>query len=310
MNYLLYGEDTYRSRAKLREIVAGYREKYGRTTNVRRIDASEVDGAAVRVCLETGSLFQTGTPLMVVERALSVSDADLFVNVLNRLKGVPTAIAILWHGSVERGEERLLDAIKEAVDKVQEYGLLRGQQLSDWIAKEAQVRGVRLTPSLRFRLSVFGGDTWRVAQEIEKEALGSVSVLERNAAGANRTVFEFGEAVFGNPERSLNVLFALIWQGEDPMRLFGYLAAHVRTVALVKECREAKRPVPKAWGIHPYAEKKAAVAGREVSMEFLRNFFLALYEEDLLIKTGRATAKESLMRLCLLARDAYAEKML
>ena len=58
MIYLLYGEDTFRSRKKLAEIIEQYRAKMGSDLNVRRVDAEEEDLAVVLGgVLEAGSLF-------------------------------------------------------------------------------------------------------------------------------------------------------------------------------------------------------------------------------------------------------------
>jgi len=58
MIYSLYGPDTYRSRQKLKEIIAEFQKKSGNALSLEKFDAEEDDFSKIVSAAENQSLFQ------------------------------------------------------------------------------------------------------------------------------------------------------------------------------------------------------------------------------------------------------------
>src|SRR3989344_4524929 len=100
MIYILYGPDTYRSRKKLNEIIAQYREKAGNNFNLHRFDAKDDKTEDIKRACESGSLFEA-KKLVVIEYAFVA--AESFPQIKSAVAAARHAldtILILWDGAL------------------------------------------------------------------------------------------------------------------------------------------------------------------------------------------------------------------
>lgn len=119
MIYLLYGSDTTRSREKINEIVAEFRQKNGGDLNVHRFDAEETDMTAIKSALETPSLFAR-KKLAVIKYLSLVPERSGLYPVLEKIKGDRDTIVLL--GERELDEKQLAE-LRSFCNKVQEFKL-------------------------------------------------------------------------------------------------------------------------------------------------------------------------------------------
>lgn len=296
MIYLLYGPDTYRSRQKLNEIIAGYRERAGSDLNLHRFDAAEDDFAALKIALETGSLFSP-KKLVVVEQAFSTPHWEaLHASVLAH-RGSTDTIVVLRDGALGEEAKKRLAEISPLTDKAQEFALLVGAGVERWIRQEAASRGLILSPVEFLVLAAKGGDLWAIANELDKLAVSDRGEKSGGAALAARTpkVFDLGDTFFSAPRQGLRHLLSLLSHGHEDMHLFSYLTNHARTLLAVKISQETHQPLK--LGIHPFVVKKASQIVRTLSRDQLHSFFCRFFEEDWRIKVGLSRPQDSLIRM-------------
>lgn len=115
--------------------------------------------------------------------------------------------------------------------------------------------------------------------------------------GDDKAIFKLGDVFFTSQKEARRRLLELLASGHDEWHVFSYLANQARTLLLVKSYMEAREPVPAHHKIHPFVIKKASAAVRGFSTEKLRQMLQGFLEEDLRIKTGLSTPKDSLLRL-------------
>lgn len=236
MIFVLYGSDTIRSRAKLKDIIEEYRQKAGEDLAVYRFDAEEDDSSAINAALEGESLFQT-RKLVLIQHALR---SDQFKGL--KFKGLKNTAVVFWERELDAAAKKYLGELKQFGAKIQEF---------------------------------------RTTAPITDD----------------KAIFKLGDVFFTSPKEARRHLLALLTSGHDERHIFSYLANQARTLLLVKSYMEAHEPIPTHHKIHPFVIKKASAAVRGFPMDKLRQTLQDFFEEDLRIKTGLSTPKDSLLRL-------------
>lgn len=297
MIYFLYGSDTYRSRKKLNEIIAAFREKNASRLNLHQWDAEEHDTALLKAALEVDSLF--GSKKLVVCRSALSNEAATrcILDNISACADSKEMIVVLWEGELGAEEEQRRKKIEPYLTRSQEFKTLEGFALTRWIRDEARALGVALTPQDEMRLAAYGGNLWAIANELEKFSVSRGRAYIAPEADSETTIFEAGDTLFHSPERSIKSFLKILDRGHDAMNLFSYLVNRTRTLIIVDEFSHRARPVPKNFGIHPFVIKKATSLIRLISRTRLNALFRRFFEEDRRIKTGRSDPKESLLQV-------------
>src|SRR5947207_892291 len=133
MLYLLYGEDTYRSRKKMQEIIEQYRTKMGSDLNVHRFDAEEEEIVMLGGILEAGSLFMR-KKLVVAEYVLSRSkDAKLLRRIFEPVSADQDTIVVLWERKLDKDGLKQLAEVEDLVTNKQEFAPLEWLVVRKWI---------------------------------------------------------------------------------------------------------------------------------------------------------------------------------
>ena len=273
--YLLYGEDTYRSRVKLREIVAEFLKKAGGILNVTAIDAEENPEAVLSVGRFVS--FFSEKQLFVIENASSADDA---VHKYVRARALgwerdPNFTVVFWERTGEGEKNKFIDDIKSGVTKLQESRPLAGAGLSRWIDNQAVAEGARLAPEeKRLLISRHGSDLWAICVEIAKIKAGWSL---REVTGQDAAIWDFTDGFFKNRRRSFYLLANLLQAGFDPIYILGALASRLRRQLVFT------------------AAKRDYV--REITL--LQKEISALVEADVELKTGRLPPPLPLLKLVL-----------
>ncbi|MEK7099301.1 MAG: hypothetical protein AAB916_02195 [Patescibacteria group bacterium] len=297
MNYLLHGPDTYRSRKKLREIIAEYRRKApDGGLNFHACDAGEGDVGAFVSAVRSGTLFAT-KKLAVLERPFMALRAfDVVRPIFAETHKNADVVLVVWDEGLDTEAKQHLKEVEKYFEKEQEFLFLKGPAMARWIAKESTARGLHLSPAeIGAFAALHGGDAWHMVQEMEKMALGGESGTGRYAP--RFSIFDVGDTFFSSPAVARRTLLSVIDAGEDEMRMFGYLAGYVRTLLMVKSYAERGMSVPASAHIKPFVIQKASRQVRTLSADYLVRQLSRFFEEDRLIKTGASTAHTSLLRL-------------
>lgn len=295
MLYLLYGPDTYRSRQKLNDIIEEYRKKAGANFELHKFDCDEDDLMRLQSVVEGGSLFSAKRLIVAAYPFSGKCDFDVCVRLAKKAKDSKEIFLVFWDRDIGKASAAKLSKIRAYAHKEQEFLLLSGVALERWIREEAKKRGVVLHKNeIEWFLS-FGGDLWRVSNELAKREVGGGAGVP--LPEARSTIFSLGDAFFSAPRQALFHLLSILRAGEDGMGVFSYLSNHARTQFIVRAFSERGAAIPQAFRIHPFVQKKAAAISRNMTPQSFRSLFRMFWEEDRKIKTGESNAEDSLIRI-------------
>lgn len=303
--FLLYGEDTFRSRKKLvamRERFSATRDASGLNALVLRAKEADMDRVAEALF---ASPFLAERKLVVFEGFLSAPAAqqETLAGMLGRK---PESTVAIFHedaGAADLAKSPLLPLLQKQ-KFTEEFVPLSGAQMEKHVTDEFAAQGVTVSPkAVRALLAVVGTDAWQLHEEIAK--------LSAYAKATNATAVDeamLGTLVSGAREESLFALVdactegrcgdasvmleRLLDAGTSELQVVAMLGKHYRTLIAVADLVERgerdKDAVARRLGIHPFPASKAIAAVRRLSPAALRDRYEELLEIERGVKTSAA----------------------
>lgn len=176
MIYYLYGPDSYRRNAKLRELVAAYKKKYA-SADLFEFDFSEREDVwrDVKDYVSQPSMF-VETKVAVIFHGGQMNEKGWVEVLRSELKTKKTFLLI----SDAAPPPKALRFLLKAPATSKEYAPLSGAALEAFVKKEANRAGILLAPDARRALCRFAerrkeDAAWEVFQNIAKLALAGSS---------------------------------------------------------------------------------------------------------------------------------------
>ena len=305
MIYLLYGEDSLRSRAKLEDIVSAFTKAAGTSAEIVRLDAEESSVEDIAGSIETGSLFAKSR-LFVVERIFLADTVvqEFFTERLVRFKDAKE-VFIFWDAVTDIPESKFAKSLEQSASKTQEFKALTDVTLDRWLAGELVTRNIKITSAQKQSLLAFAGsDTWRMTQELDKFALdaSSIGVEDRLSAKAPN-IFQLTDAIGErNKKLALCLLYRFAEEGLMPEKMFWTISWHIKNLAIFRIYLDAGKDqayVAKHTKQHPFVVKKALAQARNFSADELTRMYQELFALDAASKKDRADMAIGLERLVL-----------
>ncbi len=306
MFFLIYGEDSYRSRKTL----AAVRGRFSATR-----DASGMNCMSFRATEQTveAAMEALLTAPFLAERKMVVLEGYLteeteaqqrLVELLGRLP--ESTVAVFFEAaSAEQLKDGPLFSLLKKQEFSAEHGPLNASQAAAFVAAEAQQSGVAAPAGVaRALVSRVGPDSWRLAAETAKIsayvlASGRQEMLESDvqalvAGAAQEPVFAFVDSCLdGRPAEALAQLAALLDSGMSEFQILAALAKQFRTVLcaqdLVRRGIKDAQVLAGMLGIHPFPAGKAMASGWKYRPATLRARFQELVEIERRAKTGAAS---------------------
>lgn len=316
MIIFLYGPDTYRSRQKLKFYREGFKKKYDPSgLNVEISDGEKLTFEIFRQKQGSQGLLSKKR-LVIVENLISKNKSSkVQTKISDYLKETSLSadqILIFWEGDL--GEKRkkgkrikgaigsLLDFLLEKA-KVEEFSLLSGFKLTNWVEEEIKKRKGKIANEAKeLLIGLVGNDLWLMVNELEKlinykdgKIITKEDVSAFVKAGFDTDIFKLSDAL---AERKLKLALKLIHDqiesGENELYLLTMLNRQFRILLMVKDAaREESNhyAVASRLGFHPFVCQKALAQVKNFSLAELKDIYRKLLEIDLKIKTGQAEAK-------------------
>jgi DNA polymerase III delta subunit len=176
MIIFLYGQDSFRSRLKLKE----FKDKFIREVDpdgsgLITIDGETANLAQISDAANSSSLF-CRKRMIVVENILKNKSKvvqDEIADFLKKQKKEQDNILIFWdeHSGEKLGKNRLFNFLRKAEENkfVQSYEPLSNPALATWVKTEVVNRGGKIAPQAVTELcSISGNDLWFLNNEINK----------------------------------------------------------------------------------------------------------------------------------------------
>lgn len=324
MIIFLYGEDTFRSRQKLKQL----KEKFFRDVDLTRSSFTVLDGETatmekINERLSPISLFSKKR-MVVIDNIFSAKDQALAEKLLEFLKqreGGMENIVIFWDSITE--EEKLPKAKKELFNFLrqqkyaQHFKPLSNTEATAWTKEQVEARGGKISHQATQELtSLVGSDLWQINNEIDKLLAYREGREEKIVAGGEPITIEFEDVkklVRGSFDENIFALTDAISNNNKALaaKLFeeqveagltdGYLLTMIiRQFRILLQIKEAldqgntSRKITNLLKLHPFVVQKGITQARNFTIPVLRRIMSQLIEVDLAMKTGKGEVKTML----------------
>lgn len=333
MIIFIYGEDTFQSRRKLKELKNRFAAKFDQSgAGLAVIDGAAATLEKINEAAGPISLF-SDKRLVVIENIFLNKKEAIFKELAGYLKEKKLDkisendggnIIIFWD---DLGATEKLPAAKNELFKFLNgqkfryvFKNLTGAETTVWVKKETEARGGKISRAAAGALAaIAGADLWQANTEIDKlinyksgqklklaDGEKGLEITEEDAKKMARgkfdeNIFALTDAI-GNKNKKLaaRLLEEQIGAGLTDSYLLTMVIRQFRILAQIKQALNngmSPRQIAGTLKLHPFVAQKGAEQAHYFSLPALKNIFNQLVRIDFLIKTGAANAKTGLSLL-------------
>jgi len=304
MIYFIYGEDSFRAKRKLEEIVLGYKKVHKSGLNLVYLDAQEKSFKDFYSNLQINSMFLE-KKLIVLK---NVFEADKFQEeFLENIKnlGETKDIIIVYEDGAPDQRTKFFKALQKSAT-CQEFNYLEPAMLKKWVVAEFEKNKVKIdSAALDLMVNFIGGDLWKMANEINKLSnyrAGSMVSKEDVELlvkpNIENEIFKTIEAVASKEKKlALSLLHKHLDGGDNVLYLLSMITYQFRNFLMIKELQEKNEPyaaIAKKSGLHPFVVQKSYYLCNQFSMAQLKKIYQKIFQIDSDIKTGKIEAETAL----------------
>ncbi len=304
MIIFLYGQDSYRSKQKLDEIIAHYKKIRKSALNLIYIDAKATEFLDFYHHFKISPMFAE-KKLVIVKNFFS--NKIFQGNFLEEIKALESLKDVVVIYETEPADQRLkIFKVLTKECKCQEFTLLDNRNLKTWAQKEFEKLSQKTNiDALDLLLSYVGNDLWRLSGEIKKLAdfknglpvkKDDVELLVRPKVEADifKTIDSLAQK---NKKQALYFVQKHLDNGDNALYILSMIAYQFKNLLLVKELQEKGlmySSIVKKSGLHPFVVKKNYFACQQFSFEELKKVYHKVFQIDLDIKTGKVEPETAL----------------
>jgi DNA polymerase III delta subunit len=308
MRFLLYGEDTCRSKKKLAQLRARFKSERDPAGLNERIFYAERDDISAIVEAVYSSPFLANRKLVILENYLSLDKVEQQTLVDSLTKQPENTVVIFYqsNGSETLKSSPLFDLLKNEKFS-EEFKSLTAEQAVGFIASYCAERESKIeVRACRELISAVGTDTWSLQQEVGKlcayaKAHGyeiiTVGVVKEIVQGnIEDRMFDFLDAcISGRSNEAISLLENIISAGTNELQILAMLQKQVSLLTGVKDLIERgitdRNKVANLLGAHPYPTGKAMLAVRAAKISRLKFLLNELVEIEHRAKIGTGRIK-------------------
>ena len=311
MVIFLYGQDTYRLTQKLREIIEEYKKIHKSGFNLRFLDfsglAGELNFQDFKDAFQQRSIFKEKRLIVLTN---IFSNKDLKQSFLKNIKNLADSkdVIVISEKNKILANDPLFKILKKKII-CQEFKLLEGQSLENWVKKEIEKYRVKIEPeALQQIIDFIGNDLWRFSNEIKKlvnykDKNSNLIITKQDIELLVRPKIEpdiFQTINFlasKNKKQALSLLKKHLEKGDSPLYLLSMISFQFRNLLMIRELIDKNRPyflISKETKLHPYVVKKSHAQAQRFSLSELKKIYQKIFEVDLNIKTGKLEPETAL----------------
>jgi len=292
MIIFLCGEDTYSSRRKLKKIIEHYQKTHKSGLNLRYFNGHNLDFQNFRDEFRLIPMLSE-KKLMVLQN--TSRNEDFKSKFLKDVKKFAQAEnIILFYEETEPLADSFFDSLKR-YGKWQEFPLLKGGKLRDWVKKEFARQGASIDEIVPAKLMDWvGSDLWQMSNEIKKlvnyKAGKNIEVKDVELLVKPKIetdIFKTIDAIAVKDKKTaLSLIHKHLEKGDSHLYLLAMISFQFRNLLAVKSGSKLK--------MHPYVLRKTTQQARVFSFEELKKIYRKIFQADLDIKTGRMDSDTAL----------------
>lgn len=302
MTYFLYGQDTYRLKQKLAEIIEIYKQKNKNCFNLKFFEGDKLIYRDFQDEFRQMPMFKE-KKLMVLKNAVAnTAFKELFFK--NAKRFIESSDIVVFYEDKEPPAKDVLAKLLIKEGRSQEFSLLSGAKLKLWVNKEFAKFGVQADSRAIDKLLEFlGNDLWQVSNEIKKIAAfkkNSSTPLQVTEVAAlvkpkiETDIFKTIDAIAQkNKEQALILLHKHLEKGDAPLYLLSMINFQFRNILIVRDLMEKGSPFNQLK-LHPFVVRKSQQQAQKFTLEELKRIYCKIFKADFNIKTGKIEAQTAL----------------
>lgn len=324
MLYFLYGQDAFRARQCLEEIIKKAKQSSSQL-EVRRIDLPKTDFPQLQGQMSTLGLFG-GTSLWVLKYPFELASGQL-EQLLEFLKRAPESFGAIFYqprsftvSQLPKTHKRLYEFLKSRA-RLEEFKPLKGRQLFNWAHQYAREHQIEIeSPALQLLVQNLPAETWAIANELRKlgtysagrpvtsQMVRELSLLEvdpvifdlLDAIGEKRpgAALYYLELALARPEKLLSSAKTAGDEAQKqehqqvlPFYLVAMLAYALRNLLQVKQLQlqgKTQSELKAQLQLHPFVLQKTSWQARNFELKRLKWLFSRLLDLEANLKKSPA----------------------
>jgi len=309
MVYFIYGKDTYRSKAKLNELIEKYQSdpaKDGASFEVQKIDAEKLKLDDFKSKLNNVSIF-VAKRLMIFEDLSQSKEQKEIVEFLKDKKINKDDIIIFFESKVDK-KTLLYKYLKKIGENSVEDGAsfefkeMKPFEIKIWAEKYIKDKRGSIERVALEELLMGNVDLWRMSGELnkllafssrggQKSKITLEDVQKLTSANFDDNIFNLADAVGrGDKAIALELINKQLESGTQAIYLLSMIIRQFRILIQVKEALLLKRNyglIAKELGLHPFVVQKTVTQTSKYTFEDLEKIYNNLQEIDLKLKTSK-----------------------
>ncbi|MFW0838118.1 MAG: DNA polymerase III subunit delta [Candidatus Komeilibacteria bacterium] len=313
MIFFFYGDDTYRSYAKIKQI----RDKFRQEVDPSGFNILLLDGAEIKLEDFNAAVSQAGflanKRLIIIKNIFNNKSLnnwrDEIIAYLNRQTDSPEENYLLWWQAGIPDKRNALFKKLSSYKFSQQFDPLTDNKLLQWIMHTCQEQNVQITkPAAHELVAIVGNNLWQLSQEIAKLAnykpnqLITPADIELLAHGqTNENIFILSDAVAQqNRAKALKLLNNQINAGLNEQYLLTMIIRQFRILIQLKSLLNsgiAPNKLASAAALHPFVVKKAQAQIQKYNLQQLTDIYHRLLKTDLELKSTNINSKILLNKL-------------
>jgi len=328
MIIFIYGEDTFRSRQKLKEL----KIKFTKELDPGENNLTALDGKNITI-KEIGDSFGARSLLskkrmIIIENIFSAKNKKIFEEINDYLKktkaGESDNIVIFWEDGIKTktagskktalsldssGKETPLPKNKQLLFNflakqpyTQEFKPLSNAETLAWINKKFKEYGIIISgQAIQTLISLAGNDLWQINNEVDKLAGYKKDKIEVEdiekfiKSGADENIFALTDAIsVRNKKLAVKLLSEQYEAGLTDSYLINMITRQFRILLQIRQALDSRftsQKIVSSLKIHPFVAQKGINQVRNFSLANLKDILNRLVEIDYLVKTGKGETK-------------------
>lgn len=304
MIYFIYGEDSYRAKEKLQEIVDHYKSVHKSGLNLAQIDVNGKNFKDIFNNFNIISMFAEKKLIILKDIFLNKKFSEDFLEEIKILEDSKDVIVVFEKNEVDQRTKLFKVLIKNA--KCQEFSPLDNKGLKNWFKKESEKYKLKIDIIAETTLlSYVGNDLWQLENEIKKlsnfkpgKLINKEDVILQVKPKTENDIFKTIDAISQKDKKqALSFLHKHLDDGDNSLYLLSMIAYQFRNLLIIKEMIGKGFVYPiiqKKSGLNPFVVRKTYYLCSQFSYLELKKIYQKIFQVDLDIKTGRIDAETAL----------------
>lgn len=301
MLYLFYGKDTFRIKEKVKELCIDWKEKYG-DSGIVRLNAANMDYQSLRSEVFSISMFSPKRFIIIQDVSSNQKIKEMIVGDGDRFSSSENLILFIEQ-DLKSGKSDTFSAFIKKKGYVEDFPLLEGKELEEWVISEAAKSGVTIkNGAIVELLKGSKGDLFGLKNELLKlsnyviaEKRNEITIadidklVEKNEEG---NIFSITDTIGSRNKRNALILIDnYLKDGGVLLVLFATIATHMKNLIAVKNSPAAS---PSELGMNPFVKMKCTNQAKNFTVEELEALFDMVIDLDMKMKTGRIGQQEAI----------------